>query len=199
MKIRQLEISDVDKVVEIHQNTFSGFFLTELGTRFLKLYYASMIKNKASTIAVGIYADDDSLLGFSIGSTESKGYYKRILKSNFFKFCLMGIYLVFTKPMAIIRLMKNMDKVKNESDDGLYCELLSIGISADQKGKGYGKVLLEAFEKEAEKRNLKKITLTTDYDNNDGVIAFYKKAGYEVFYEFTTYHNGKMYKFIKTV
>lgn len=199
MKIKQLEVSDVNEVVKIHQNTFSGFFLTQLGTKFLNVYYASCIKNKASTIAVGIYSEDNNLLGFSIGSTQSKGYYKRILKSNFFKFCMTGVYLVFTKPMAIIRLMKNMDKVKKESDDGLYCELLSIGISADQKGKGYGKILLEAFEKEALKRDLRKITLTTDYDNNDGVIAFYKKSGYEVFYEFTTYPNRKMYKFIKTV
>lgn len=199
MKIKQLEVSDVNEVVKIHQNTFSGFFLTQLGEKFLRGYYASCIKNKTSTIAVGIYSEENTLLGFSIGSTQSKGYYKRILKSNFFKFCMIGVYLVFTKPMAIVRLMKNMDKVKKESDDGLYCELLSIGISADQKGKGYGKILLEAFEKDAVKRNLKKIALTTDYNNNDGVIAFYKKAGYEVFYEFTTYPNRKMYKFIKIV
>lgn len=197
MKIKQLEVSDVNEVVKIHQNAFSGFFLTQLGAKFLKVYYTSCIKAKDATIAVGISSDEDELLGFSIGSVQSKGYNKRIVKSNFFKFCMIGIYLVFTKPMAIIRLMKNMDKVKNESDDGLYCELLSIGISADQKGKGYGKILLEAFEKEALKRDLKKITLTTDYNNNDGVIAFYKKSGYEVFYEFTTYPNRKMYKFIK--
>ena len=199
MKIKQLEDIDVNEVVKIHQNTFSNFFLTQLGAKFLKVYYASCIKNKASTIAVGIYSAENTLLGFSIGSTQSKGYYKRILISNFFKFCNIALYLVFTKPMAIVRLMKNMNKVKKESDDGLYCELLSIGISTDQKGKGYGKILLEAFEKEAIKRNLRKITLTTDYGNNDGVIAFYKKSGYEVFYEFTTYPNRKMYKFIKTV
>lgn len=198
MKIKQLEISDVNKVVKIHQNTFSDFFLTQLGAKFLKLYYASCIKNKASTIAVGIYSAENTLLGFSIGSTQSKGYYKRILKNNFFKFLMIGLYLLFTKPLAIVRLMKNMDKVKKKCDDGLYCELLSIGVSAEQKGKGYGKILLEAFEKEAIKRDLKKITLTTDYNNNDGVIAFYKKAGYKVFYEFTTYPNRKMYKFIKT-
>lgn len=199
MKIKQLEVSEVSEVVKIHQNTFSGFFLTQLGARFLKVYYASCIKNKTATIAVGIYSVENTLLGFSIGSKQSKGYYKRILQSNFFKFCMIGIYLVFTKPMAIIRLMKNMDKVKKESDDGLYCELLSIGVSVDQKGKGYGKILLQAFEKEALKIDLNKITLTTDYDNNDRVIAFYKKSGYEVFYVFTTYPNRKMYKFIKTV
>jgi ribosomal protein S18 acetylase RimI-like enzyme len=199
MKIKQLEISDVNAVVKIHQSAFSSFFLTQLGERFLRVYYRSCIKSKVSTIAVGIFSPNNALLGFSIGSAQSKGYYKAVLKDNFVRFCGVGLYLVFTKPLALIRLAKNMDKINEElNDDGLYCELLSIGIDSKDKGKGYGKVLLEAFENEALKRGINKIALTTDYNNNDGVIAFYKKSGYEVFYEFITYPNRKMYKFIKT-
>ena len=200
MNIKPLEISDVSAVVKIHQSAFSSFFLTELGQKFLNVYYKSCIKSKDSTIAVGIFSPTDILLGFSIGSAQSKGYYKTILKANFFDFCKIGLYLVFTKPLALVRLAKNMDKINEElNDDGLYCELLSIGIDSKDKGKGFGKILLEAFEKEALKRGINKIALTTDYNNNSGVIAFYKKAGYNIFYEFITYPNRKMYKFIKTL
>jgi len=199
MNIKELNISDVNAVVKIHQNAFSGFFLTQLGIKFLRVYYTSCIKSKLSTIAVGIFSPNDILLGFSIGSVQSKGYYKTILKDNFVDFFSIGLYLIFTKPLALIRLSKNMNKIKQESDDGLYCELLSIGIDSSQKGKGHGTVLLEAFETEALKRGIKKIALTTDFNNNNGVIAFYKKARYKVFYEFITYPNRKMYKFIKTL
>jgi ribosomal protein S18 acetylase RimI-like enzyme len=199
MKTKELAVCDVNKIVKIHQNTFKGFFLTELGEDFLKLYYSSCIKNKVETIALGIYSNENTLLGFAIGNVQSQGFYKRILKSNFLKFFMMGLYLIFTKPMALIRLMKNMDKVKKVYDDGLYSELLSIGISAEQNGKGYGKMLLLAFEKEVINRGIKKLSLTTDYENNDRAVGFYRNSGYEVFYEFTTYPNRKMYKFIKTV
>lgn len=200
MNIKQLEISDLNAVVKIHQSAFSSFFLTQLGEKFLKVYYKSCIKSKVSTIALGIFSPNDILLGFSIGSAQSKGYYKTILKDNFIDFCSVALYLIFTKPLALIRLVKNMDKIKEElNDDGLYCELLSIGIDSNNKGKGYGKILLEAFEDEAQKNGIKKIALTTDYNNNNGVIAFYKKSGYKVFYEFITYPNRKMYKFIKTL
>ena len=43
------------------------------------------------------------------------------------------------------------------------------------------------------------ISLTTDYYNNEKTIAFYKKMGYAVLYEFVTYPNRKMYRMIKNL
>ena len=195
---RKLNINDVDEVVKIHQDAFKDFFLTDLGSRFLKVYYISCVQNEETTIAIGQYGPDNKLLGFSIGSSKAKGYYKIILKSNFLKFSMIGLHLIFKRPMAIIRLIKNMEKQGRETDDRLYCEILSIGIRSDQKGKGHGKILLKGFEKEAAKRDLKKISLTTDYYNNEGVIDFYKNSGYKIMYEFTVFPKRKMYRFIKT-
>ena len=39
MEVKKIEKKDLAKVVEVHKDSFKGFFLTELGDRFLALYY----------------------------------------------------------------------------------------------------------------------------------------------------------------
>lgn len=99
----------------------------------------------------------------------------------------------------LTRLAKNLDKNPSTSDDRNYAELLSIAILPQLKGSGTGKALLELFEEEVVIRGGQKIALTTDYENNERVIAFYQKCGYEIFYDFVTYPNRHMYKMIKTL
>jgi GNAT superfamily N-acetyltransferase len=62
---------------------------------------------------------------------------------------------------------------------------------------GVGRALAKSFEDEAKKRGCKRICLTTDYYDNDEVIAFYFHSGYKIFYEFVTYPHRRMYKLIK--
>ena len=56
---------------------------------------------------------------------------------------------------------------------------------------------MKIFEEKAFIGGSKRITLTTDYNNNERVVAFYKKSGYRIYYDFITYPNRKMYKLIK--
>lgn len=199
MSTRALHTNDVDQVVSIHLDSFKGFFLTELGFQFLKLYYQACIQEKSRSIGIGYFSEDGELLGFALGNTLSKGYYKMILKKNFLKFAVMGILILFRRLKSLVRLVRNMDKVKNDQDDGLYAELLSIGVHSSQAGKGVGQALLKEFEKAVIMKGATKIALTTDYEKNERVVNFYKKCGYQVFYEFVTYPNRKMYKLIKEV
>ena len=49
---------------------------------------------------------------------------------------------------------------------------------------GIGQNLLAKFESNVKEKGINKITLTTDADDNDNVLRFYKKSGYEIFYDF---------------
>ena len=75
--------------------------------------------------------------------------------------------------------------------------MLSIGVLIEKKGLGIGKGLLFEFEQIINKENIKRVSLTTDFNSNDGVLKFYKSMGYDVYYEFVTYPNRKMFKLIK--
>lgn len=198
MIYRKVKYNEYKILAFIHQIAFPDFFLTNLGEEFLGDYYKACIKSSHS-ISIGAVDDRGEIVGFAVGSLKSKGFHKNLIFENFFLFTKRAIILILSKPRAIIRLIKNLDKNHSLEDDGKYSELLSIGILHELKGTGIGKDLLFTFEKEVKKRGEKKIALTTDLENNERVIAFYEKCGYKQFYSFTTYPSRKMYKMIKTL
>lgn len=198
MICRSAKPDDYRAMAAIHHQAFSGFFLTSLGNRFLETYYKACIQHPDS-IAVCVLDDKGTIQGFATGSIKAAGYHRNLLFKNPFRFLASALRSVLLKPSVLIRLAKNLDKNPSETDDRNYAELLSIAILPQLKGSGAGKALLEMFEEEVKVRGGKKIALTTDYENNHRVIAFYQKSGYEIFYDFVTYPDRHMYKMIKSL
>lgn len=196
MKYRAVKISESKKISTIHLESFKGFFLSSLGERFLNTYYKSCIKSDES-IEICVTDDNENLIGFSIGCLHSKGFHKRLIKQNLLAFILQGTIILFSNPKAIIRLSNNLGKNSDEKDDGNYAELLSIGVLPNYIGQGIGKELIRKFEEEAVNKGCTEIALTTDFNENNNVIEFYKSMGYKIYYEFVTYPDRKMYKFKK--
>lgn len=195
--IRKATINDVEAIVKIHEQAFPNFFLTTLGKRFLCLYYKCMCN---CDDAVTLCAEEEGALkGFATSSYYSHGFNTKLIKKNLFKFGLMGVELMFTKPKAILRLVKNLDKKAEGNavaDNGEYAELYSIAVMPGNQGSGIGKKLLIATEEDVAKHN-SKISLTTDYYNNEKTIGFYHSLGYQDYYEFVTYPERKMWRMIK--
>lgn len=198
MNIQIAEKNEYSVIADIHQKAFEGFFLTTLGKGFLRTYYKASLNNSES-IAICAVNDENQIIGFCIGCVLSKGYHKRLIKNNLIAFLFQGILILITKPKALYRLVFNLDKSTIKTDDGNYAELLSIGVLPKIKGSGIGKEMMKKFEELAIIKGCKKIALTTDFDNNQKVLEFYKKNGYENFCEFITYPNRRMYKLIKKV
>ena len=194
---RKSKISDSNQISKIHLKSFPNFFLTTLGYSFLKTYYRSCAKSKEAISICAIDQDDKKLLGFAVGCFNSAGFNKRLIFSNSLEYTYRAILLFLTKPIALIRLYKNLAKNNDKDDKGNYAELLSIGVSPDQNGFGIGQNLLVKFENQVRKKGINTITLTTDADSNDSVLRFYKKSGYSVYYNFETFPNRKMLKLIK--
>jgi ribosomal protein S18 acetylase RimI-like enzyme len=190
---------DVDSIVEIHNEAFEDFFLTSLGKRFLKLYYLSLINCDDGCVFCA--HKDNQVVGFSACSYLSRGFNSLLIKKNIIKYGIEALILLFTKPGALVRLAKNMNKESSDSkvkDDGQYAELYSIAVSPLCQGEGVGKLLLTTTENDVVRHN-NQVSLTTDYYNNDKTIAFYRALGYKDYYEFTTYPNRKMWRMIKTL
>lgn len=196
--IKPILKSDIDTVVKIHIAAFPDFFLTQLGSAFLHLYYKSVLKHELG-IMMGAYRDA-GLVGFCATTQLSKSFNSSLIINNPFLFSFVGVRLLFTKPKAIIRLFKNLTKSSSDNnDDGSYAEILSIGVDPKQQGGGVGRKLLKAVEEELEKNKIDKLSLTTDYYNNDNAISFYKSLDYKIMYVLETYPNRKMYRLIKNI
>lgn len=195
---RKMQESDINEVSLIHTKAFNNFFLTSLGISFLKTYYSACLKHQ-HTIAFCAEDKQGNLIGFATGSSWAKGYHKSIFLNNTFSFLASLAFSILKRPQILIRLVKNLEKNENRNDTGEYAELLSIGVNPEYKGAGIGKELLTVFHGEVRKRGGGKVALTTDKYNNEAVLSFYKKAGYETFYEFKSYPQRVMYKLIAII
>lgn len=197
-KVKGITLSELDTIVSIHNNAFPGFFLTQLGNSFLKTYYRAVLKHYDG-ILLGCY-DEDRLVGFCAATMLASGFNVRLIKSDWPSFMRVGTFLFLTNMSSIKRLYLNLSKRDSGyADTGEYAELLSIGVDFSYQGKGIGKQLLTELEKSVYGKGGVKLSLTTDFYNNQKTIGFYQTMGYRPLYDFIAYPDRKMYRMIKSL
>lgn len=192
INVREANSQDIDSIVDIHMERFSSFFLTSLGKSFLKAFYKAFTKYPGILL---VLEDEGAIKGFAAGSKDNRSFFKKLLKNNFFEFAKSGIQILFSNPLALIRMASNANR--SENNDHIFAELLSIATV--KNNKGYGKILLQEFENEIFHKstiNLP-ITLTTDFYENEKVVNFYIECGYQKQEVFESFQGRKMYRFIK--
>lgn len=194
--IRQAKLDDLDAIVKIHDVAFPGFFLTTLGDGFLKVYYKSVLNSPDGILLV--CKSDGETIGFCAGTFLSAGFNTRLIKKNLLSYMWQGTKLLFIHPVRIWHLYKNLSKENPDvGDRGEYAELLSIGVDPNRQGGGAGKKMLIALEEEVKQKGGSKLSLTTDYDDNEKAIGFYHSLGFYEWYDFVTFPNRRMYRMIK--
>jgi hypothetical protein len=195
MITRVLNVGDSKQVARLHIIAFSSFFLTKLGHRFLVEFYSAIFQSKDS-INVGLFIDD-KLIGFAVGAKKSKAFYSNILKKNFLQLGFSAFIPLLLNPFYIYRLFLALT-TSSESNDYIPEDamLLSICMEPSVGKKGKGKLILAQFEEIAFKFT-SHISLTTDFENNDSVNAFYIRNGYKII---STLYQGKrkMYHYRKS-
>ena len=194
MEVRQAKSKDISEIVKIHINRFPTFFLSTLGSGFLKVFYEAFLKYPGVLL---VLEDENEIKGFAAGSRDNRDFFKKLVKSNFLNFFLVGLKIGLSNPSALIRLATNASKSREVPL--AFAELLSIATVKNKKA--YGKFLLESFEKEISSQNSLNlpISLTTDYDDNKKAIDFYTSANYQIHQIFESYQGRKMYRFIKNI
>lgn len=198
LNIRKATETDIDIIVDIHFAAFPHFFLSQLGSKFLGLYYNSVRKHKEGILLV--CEKDGEIIGLCAGALLSSGFNAKLIKSDIFRYGVESLKLLFTNPKSLIHLMRNLKKEKSSiGDDGNYAELLSIAVDPKVQRSGAGKAMLLALEEEIKNSGGMRLSLTTDYEDNEKAIGFYKSLGYEPWYDFVTYPNRRMYRLIKQI
>lgn len=198
IEIREALATDIERIVAIHNEAFKDFFLTSLGSRFLALYYRSVLNHPRGILLVS--DNGEGVIGFCAGTLFSAGFNSSLIKSNFSSYVIEGLKLLFTNPVSLWHLFKNFSKEdSNAGDNGEYAELLSIAVDPNTQGSGAGKSMLRALEEVVKKMGGKQLSLTTDFNDNEKAIGFYHSLGYKKWYDFVTYPNRRMYRLIKMV
>jgi len=197
--IREAKLNDLDQIVDVHFLAFPDFFLTSLGRSFLIQYYKVYINFSHIAFVVD---DNGTIEGFVVGSNNSADFYNDMKKEavHFILPVFMNIVniqlckKVFKRAFSVFFKKKVNSSLK--SYDGLN-ELTSIGVNPIDQNRGMGSKLLEKYEQLCITRNVDGITLTTDADDNDKVLKFYKKSGYFIDQNFVQDDKRNMYSLVK--
>lgn len=193
--IRPLVIGDVPRVVDIHLQSFPGFFLASLGAPFLRCFYEGVCKTINAISYVNI--DQDGVIqGFVVGVANPKGFYSELLKNDWLKFALASIGPLFRRPGIAVRLLRALrHPSKNPSGDDV-AGLLSIAVAPNSQAGGCGKALIQCFLAAASERGCRSVVLTTDADDNFLVNEFYRKSGFMLRSQYFTPEARRMNEYI---
>jgi ribosomal protein S18 acetylase RimI-like enzyme len=178
-------------VVQVHLDSFPGFFLSFLGPRFLSHYYAGVYAAPEGISFVYLNAAGVPV-GFVTGSSNPRGFYSRLLKRDWLKFSLASISAIFRQPSVVKRIARGLLHPGYNPVGADVAGLFSIGVLPELQGTGAGQMLIQAFLREAMTRGCKRVFLTTDRDNNEAVNMFYQNLGFRIERQYVTPEGRRM-------
>lgn len=170
--------TDVPQVVEIHLASFPGFFLSFLGSGFLALLYRGVLADVRGISLVA--CAENRVDGFVVGAVEQRGFYRNLIRKQWWKFGVAAIGAAVRQPMIIPRLLRALKQPESAGESCAAACLMSIAVHPRAEGQGLGRILIEAFSTEAKRRGVKTYCLTTDRDHNDRVNRFYQRLGFRL-------------------
>ena len=180
-----MELRHIEQVVDVHLESFRGFFLSFLGPRFLRLLYLGICRDEMSIKLVAL-SDEGDIVGFVAGSQDPARFFARLLRRDWWRFAMASLSGIIRKPGIIPRIARALFH-PSSSPAGVHIALLmSIGVAPSAQTRGIGRELVAAFLGEAADRGAKEVRLTTDRDDNDSVRNFYRRVCFTEVSEYRT-------------
>jgi ribosomal protein S18 acetylase RimI-like enzyme len=198
---KQIERGDVNEVVQLHQHCFSDYFLTHLGTQFLRRYYTEFCQHEFDYGVVARCNETGKVVGLVVGTADAQQHFRQFYRSN----ALVLVPLLMTRfvvdPLIRKTVWQRMAHIKAAvrslipglkrpasqtlSDKGpkeqCPLRLLSIAVATEYRGSGVAGLMTAHFEDVLRQAGHKRVGLSVLADNARA-IAFYKKAGWETTY-----------------
>lgn len=197
MPVRPMDARDVPAVVRIHLESFSGFFLSFLGPKFLALFYEG-VRTHAQGLAL-VSESPEGIDGFVVGVTDQSGFYRRLVRSRIHRFAWASLGAAVRRPRIIPRLVRALRQSRLSERSAAPACLMSIAVRPGVSGKGTGRDLVDAFNKAMAARAVTAYCLTTDRDGNDRVNQFYQKLGFRLVNTFVTPEGRTMNEYVMTL
>ncbi len=190
--IKRMERNEkqINEIVEIHMQTFEGFFLTFLGRGFLRQLYKGFSTYDKAGIYVAVQGE--KIVGFLAYSENISQFYSYIIKHQLVQFAWYSIGAVIRQPLAMARLIRAFLKPAEAKRNCEYIELSSIGVLPDKKNKQIGSRLIKALQNQYLGTQFAYIKLETDAEDNEAANFFYRKNGFVLTDTYHTREGRKM-------
>jgi GNAT superfamily N-acetyltransferase len=186
--------SDIAFVATVHLAAFDGYFLSQLGYRFLCVMYRAFLKSPSGLFLV-FETSSGQVAGFAVGVLQ--GQKDRWLAARFLpQFLFAIIPAVLRQPVPVIKRLWTQFFDVSESSLQVplgSAVLRSIGVIPFLQGTGVASALLQAFEVLALNKGAGQVFLTTDELNNERAQRFYERGGYQFVTRFQQDSNRGMW------
>ena len=189
-EVGKKEKNIIKQVVNIHLDTFKGFFLTFMGKGFLRHMYQAYTMHESSRLLIA--EDQGKVIGFLAYSSALSGLYKYMLKKRLLAFAWYSLGAFIRRPKIFMRLIRAFLKPSESAREEKYVKLTSIGVSPSEKTKGVGSKLLDEMKKLIDFSEYAYISLETDAEDNEIANKFYLKNGFKFIEEYETKEGRKM-------
>jgi GNAT superfamily N-acetyltransferase len=164
---------NADELVLVHQSAFPGFYLTQMGPSFLRVYYSSVLAFKDSIALVAQV--DGKTIGFVVGFSDPEAFYQ-YFRAKRLRLVPIILWAIVRNPSLLARTLRNSRRIARGSIPLGTTELSSIAVSPTVRGAG--SVLIPAFLERAVALKSDRVLLTTDAIGNEHVNNFYVKHGF---------------------
>jgi len=193
--ILPLAQAHVVQAVEVHLRSFPNFFLSFLGPRFLREFYASFLVDKEG---IGFVAQkpNGEIVGMVVGALNPRGFFKRLLMRRWLAFCFASVGSLLKQPTCFFRLIRAVFYRGNSPSGPSRALLSSIAVDPRVQSIGVGKALVESWVAEVQKRGLTGCYLTTDADGNKLVNNFYEHLGWKLESSYLTPEGRRMHRYV---
>jgi ribosomal protein S18 acetylase RimI-like enzyme len=182
VSLSQLDEDGLRHLAALHHSVMKTL-LSDLGLPIVLRYYQAA-QSDPDVIGLCAVSASGEVLGWAIGSPHPEMINARLRRPVVW-FILQMVRLTFTRPGVLWQLITSVFSSAGETGlkvDAI--ELTYIGTAADQRGRGLGKELLNAFMESSRAKGYRSVILSVEVEN-EPAIAMYEKAGFEIIKTFS--------------
>jgi hypothetical protein len=108
-------VDDLAGIVTIHQRAFSHFFLTRMGSEFLRLYYEFVLNYHAGIVLVS--EGRNTLEGFVCGFVDPNEFYRLMWRSKG-TFVLPALSALVRHPSMAAKMLYGIQRIQRSASQG---------------------------------------------------------------------------------
>jgi ribosomal protein S18 acetylase RimI-like enzyme len=168
----------LDEIVSVHLEAFPGFFMAQLGPRFLKQYYRCVAEFPKGILLTE--TGERGCIGFVAGFIDPSEFYQDLRRRRV-RFALAASAGIAARPRRLITMLANYKRagdIAQQVPSPGTAELSSLAVLPGASGRGVGSRLVRRFIAVAKTAGAVKVVLTTDTNGNDAVNKFYQRLGF---------------------
>jgi ribosomal protein S18 acetylase RimI-like enzyme len=180
--LSQLEDDHLKQLAELHHSVMHTL-LADLGLPMVLRYY-QIARSDPSVIGMGALDPSRKIIGWTMGSPHPDRI-NSALRTPLLWFAFQMLRVPFWHPLIFWQLISSVLSSSAEAEmNSDAVELTYIGVAADQRGRGLGRDLLNAFIETSREKSFHSVVLSVEKEN-ESAIALYKKAGFKIIRTFS--------------